>query len=168
MNKINRWLSAILVTVMAMSLVACGNKTEVVEVPEIELQASVESIMGEFGATLLAGQSADVQYLEADQIEELYGITPDMYVQVEARIPISEEFCDEYIFIQATEGNIDNITDAFKSRVKELEASTDPADAEILAYIGNYQLYARGDFAAFGVGMSAENAIEFFKTKFVE
>lgn len=161
-------ISLALVSVMTISLVGCSTSSSKEEEAVLELTASMESVMGEFGSTLLAGQCADVQRVTEEGIEELYGITADMYVQVESRIPIDETLFDEYIFIQASEGNIDSINDAFKTRIAYLESSEAGLSEEHAAYVEGAQLYIRGDFAVFAVGMSAEHTVEFFKSKFTD
>lgn len=179
-ESIKRQLVSILILVLVIIILIFGVEEveEVTEIPVgateeiqkdivVKMSTSLQSLMGEFGASLLAGEAANVNSLEEDEIEEIYGLTPDMYQQLEVRYPVDPADCDEYMFIHAAEGQIDNIVDTLKRRQAYLADEANAFSPEHKTYAEQYQLYARGEYVGFAIGINASRAIEFFKTKFV-
>lgn len=163
-----KYIVVAVLTALTLSLVGCGNKNSPTEEIVVEISAPMDSLMGEFEASLLAGMSADTKLMDEEYLTENYGITPDMYEEIEARLTIDDRWCDEYFFVQASEGNIDHIVDLVKERVKYLVSNASDVSDEFKAQIADYKLYVRGDYAVFSFGLSANHAVEFFKEKFIE
>lgn len=156
-----KMLSLVLATMMAMSLVACGgNDTVATEVNVTELMASFQEAQVE-------GESVPTMALDADMIEGLYGITSDMYVAIEARTPMMSAQCDEYLYIEAADGQVDAIVEALEARQAYLVNPMNMGYPEHIEYANNYNLEVFADkYIVFAIGMSAEDVTAHFSSNF--
>lgn len=156
-----KMLSLVVATMMTMSLVACGGaETTATEVNVTELMTS-------FQETQVEGESVATMALDADMIEGMYGITSDMYVAIEARTPMMSAQCDEYLFIEAADGQVDAIVEALEARQAYLVNPMNMGYPEHIEYANNYSLEVFADkYIVFAIGMSAEAVTEHFSSNF--
>lgn len=170
-SKLNKTTTILLaISLSSLSLVACGSEEIDTEeqILTITMNMPMEELMGSYEATLLAGQSADTKAMTAEFLEEAYGITSGMYIEIQGRIPSDEQWCDEYIFVKAREGQSDAIVDGINSRIAFLISDEAGLSEEHLLQVESYELYVREGYIAFSFGLNSQSAIEYFKDAFIE
>lgn len=172
MNKLNclvkRNILFLALGIIGLTIVGCGSQEGEAVESTLTMTMPMEELMGSYEATLLAGQSADTMAMTEEFLVEAYGITPDMYEELQGRIPSDEQWCDEYIFVKTSPGGSDAIVDAVKSRVVVLTSKDSGLSEEHLEQVEAYELYVRDDYVAFSFGLCAELAIDYFKAAIVE
>lgn len=152
-------VNLLLVSMLAISLTACGESTtETVDFTPIDVITSITSEQTEDDV---------IPQIELDEImiEELYGITPDMYEAVEARAPMMSAHCDEYVIIQAVNGQEDAIISAFEERQAYLVNPANMGYPEHIEYAQNYILEKNANMIVFAIGMSADSVLAAFQAQ---
>lgn len=157
----NKIISILLVSMLTLSMVACSDSAS-------------ETIIADFTpsdviSTILAEQNEDdvIPQLELDalMLEESYGITEDMYVSFQGRIPMMTAHCDEYIIIEATDGQVDAIKEAFMLRQEYLANPANMGYPEHIEFAENYVLESTGNMIVFAIGMSANAVLDAFNAQ---
>lgn len=155
----NKILSITLVSMLAFTMIGCGSDDTSAATAEV----NISEVMATFVDAQVEGESVPTMELDADMIEMLYGITPEMYVTIEARTPMMSAQCDEYVFVEVAEGQLDAVVAAFEGRQAYLVDPMNMGYPEHIEYANNYKLDVYGDkYVVFAIGMSAEDITAHF------
>ncbi len=158
-------VSLLLLSAMSISMVACGSTLaeEETQVEESVVAFSSAEFVTAVDASIVDEETLQYMILDADMFEMTYGITPDMYVDLEARMPMMNVQCDELVAIVAAEGQADAIISAFEARQAYLADPANMGYPEHIDFANDYKLLVDGDVIVFAVGLHADKAVSVFE-----
>lgn len=115
-------LSLLLVGVLALSVVGCGNKggetapeesTEVAEAnnADVELSTVVTAIKDAYGEDYLPSMLVE----DSEMLETVYGLTEDMYQEVFVEVPMISAQSDMLIAVKVAEGKQEAVVEALNT-----------------------------------------------------
>lgn len=158
-------ISLLLLSVMSISMVACGTETveEETQINESVVAFSPSEFVTAVDASIIEEETLQYMILDADMLDMTYGITPDMYIDLEARMPMINVQCDELVVIVASEGQADAIVAAFEARQAYLADPANMGYPEHIEFANDYKLFVDGDLIIFAVGLHADKAASVFE-----
>lgn len=158
-------VSLLLASTMALSFVACGSSdAEVQEDAQQEVQEEIveeltlDKVLYEINISIPDEETIAYEVYPSDMIEDLYGITTDMYENIMLRIPMISQVMDELIIIEAKEEHVDTILAAVEARKATL---SDPAITfypEQIEMAENAYIYSQDNLIVFASGLHADKA----------
>lgn len=158
-------VSLLLLSVMSISMVACGTTSsdENTQVEDSVAAFSPAEFVTAVDATIIEEETLQYMILDADMLEMTYGITADMYTDLEARMPMMNVQCDELVAILAADGQADAIVEAFEARQAYLVDPANMGYPEHIDFANDYKLLVDGDLIVFAVGLHADKAVSVFE-----
>lgn len=160
-----RIVSLLLLTTMSLGMVACGSTTadQDTKVEESVTAFSPSEFVTAVDASIIEEETLAYMVLDSDMIEMTYAITPDMYTEIEARMPMMNVQCDELVVLLAADGQVETITAALEARQAYLADPANMGYPEHIEFANDYKLYVDGNFVVFAMGLHADKAVNVYE-----